>query len=673
MDIHSLLSNLSTTVSALQVSVSGVSVAVDTTGLATVMGPAVKTAGVQTMGTLQSTIRDDPPLKASLDATTLSDQEKSAIRRSTRLLMTAYANNIADSVYSATLLYMDTQIITPTTLANSVVGAEARRIAKMIQDISAIAVRMQSISANSSATTTINAEYIANIKFVTVYSAKLLCFNQQVVNTTSEIENLMLSTAVKDSVYSATLKTLQEARAAVTTERKYAEIQILEHFDCGGTQQRAGVKINLTELVIPANISKGKGVELIKNVKAFTKGRAPWLYAVFPELIRILDESRIGNHHKPPTKLDGFAGVPAEVKETYLLQAQELYDQLDSKVPKEIMANIRKPFKYGMADDKACCEIGDGPMAIFCILALYRPSGEIYRDEVKDKMLGLPSKFTEGCNPAQKIHDNQAILQEALDLDIKIPWNRTGKQIVSILSERSNTFARVLRPYAEVGGVVDREDSAVELSRMFSDIVEACKELQESGLDIKRAMNIDHKTAAPESGASGDQDNMCHFGADCTRKVCTFGHTKADNAKRAQKSASRGKGSDSKSGKGKGSGKGATGGGKSAGKAEICKAFGCKAPGGGFRFCTKCHRKGIETGGKVKHKDGTMIEVKLSKSSLQDKRIAQLEKQLIAVPDADGDDAMSDDEPADGSKRKRANIVNVMDRLGLPNKRAHTN
>ncbi len=78
MDIHSLLSTLSSTVSALQVSAAGVSVAVDTTGLSTVMGPAVKSAGIQTLGTLQSTIRDDPLLKASLDATTLSDNEKRA-------------------------------------------------------------------------------------------------------------------------------------------------------------------------------------------------------------------------------------------------------------------------------------------------------------------------------------------------------------------------------------------------------------------------------------------------------------------------------------------------------------------------------------------------------------------------------------------------------------------
>mgnify|MGYP000093395762 CR=1 FL=1 len=231
--------------------------------------------------------------------------------------------------------------------------------------------------ANSSATSMINTEYLANIKFVTVYSAKLLCYNQQVLDTTSAIDKLMLTATVKDASYSATLKGLEESRAAVTIERKYAEIPILEYFDCGGT---AGDKINLVEINIPANINKGKGVELIKNVRSYTKGRAPWLYAIFPELFRILDESRIGNHHKPPTKLDGYAGVPVELKETYLLHAQELYDQLDSKVSKENMTNICKPFKYSLADDKACCEIGDGPMALFCILALYRTSGELLRN-----------------------------------------------------------------------------------------------------------------------------------------------------------------------------------------------------------------------------------------------------------------------------------------------------
>ena len=67
-----------------------------------------------------------------------------------------------------------------------------------------------------------------------------------------------------------------------------------------------------------------------------------------------------------------------------------------------------------------------------------------------------------------------------------------------------------------------------------------------------------------------------------------------------------------------------------------------------------------------------MIEVKLSKSSPQEKRNPQFEKQLGDAPAADGDDPSSDDGPAEPAKRKRANIVNVMERLGLPNKRAHT-
>ena len=85
------------------------------------------------------------------------------------------------------------------------------------------------------------------------------------------------------------------------------------------------------------------------------------------------------------------------------------------------MANIRKPFKYGMEDSKACCENGDGPMALFCILAMYRPGGESYREEIKEKICALPAKFAEGTNPSQRVNDSLAVLQEAIDLDVKIP------------------------------------------------------------------------------------------------------------------------------------------------------------------------------------------------------------------------------------------------------------
>jgi hypothetical protein len=271
-------------------------------------------------------------------------------------------------------------------------------------------------------------------------------------------------------------------------------------------------------------------------------------------------------------------------------------------------------------------------------------------------------------------------MQEALDLDIKIPWGRTGKTIVHALSERSNTFARVLRPYVEVGGILDKEDCAVELIRMFADITEACKELQEAGQDVKRAMNIDTKGVGPESGATGDQNNPCHFGADCTRKECTFGHSKEDNDQKAQKGKGRGKGAakgDRRSNnKGKGDRSGGKGGDKKrkSGKGDDrsnCIAKGCTAPSLGFRFCTKCHRKGIENNGNITLKDGSNAEVKLSTNAKQAKRIAHLEKKQkrlkVTEVESASDDSESDEDPEPVKhKAKRANVATIMDRLGLP-------
>ena len=70
------------------------------------------------------------------------------------------------------------------------------------------------------------------------------------------------------------------------------------------------------------------------------------------------------------------------------------------KLPQEYVANIRKEFKYGPEDKKASCSVGDGPMAVFCLLAIHRPSGVAYREEVKDKMAAAPAKFKDGTNPA---------------------------------------------------------------------------------------------------------------------------------------------------------------------------------------------------------------------------------------------------------------------------------
>ena len=681
MDINSLLSTAQAAVLNLQAGVAGVSLHVDTSDLATVMGPAVKAAGVQAPSVLQARIKDDDNLTAAIEAAGMTDAQQAAIRKATRLLMDCYAKEIADAVSGTILLHVETDLIKPTLAANKGVNQQVQVVLRQLTEVTALASRLESKCTNAVTMGRIESEYDANVRFVTKFSKKLTNFDAHVAQTTEDIDELMCNSVVKDVEYATRLKALQDSREAIATEKKYAEKQLVGHFDGGATDQRAGIKLSLNELIVPANLTKGKGVEFIKNTKNFLKCRAPWYYAVLSEVIRTLEEASIGNHHAPPSKADGYQNVPVEFRDKYVLHAQELYDYLESKVGKDIMANIRKSFKYGMEEKKACCEIGDGPMAIFCILALYRPSGEAYREEVKEKICALPAKFTDGTNPAQKVNDSLAILQEALDLDVKIPWNKTGKLIVSLLSERTNTFARVLTPYAEVGAILDKEDSAVELKRMFADIVDACKELQESGQDVKRLMQVDVRTGQGKGSQdqqkcsitaedSGDKSNPCHFEERCTRNNCTFGHTKEQNVKRIKnlkkgKGAGKGKGGKGKGSEGKGKGKGS---GKSN---QECLAKGCKAPSLGFRFCTKCHRKGLEDGGAITLKDGSQADVKVSKATQQDKRIAQLEKQLNNQDD--GSD--SDGEPE--KKRKRIAFTNrdptesVMDRLGLPNKRHH--
>ena len=127
---------LSTASTALQISIAGVSVAADTEGLATVMGPAVNKAGVQTSGGILATIKEDLSMKEALDANkSLLNSEKIAIRKCTRILMQAYAAEVSESVLQACVQYYDVNITTPTVIANADSSAQVKRVIKMITEV----------------------------------------------------------------------------------------------------------------------------------------------------------------------------------------------------------------------------------------------------------------------------------------------------------------------------------------------------------------------------------------------------------------------------------------------------------------------------------------------------------------------------------------------------------
>jgi len=419
-------------------------------------------------------------------------------------------------------------------------------------------------------------------------------------------------------------------------------------------------------------------VELIQCVKAYLKNRANSYYAIIPDLNRVMQEPQVGNYYQPAEKKSGFATVPEEIRECYQLQAKEFYEEMSLKVPQRIMNNIRVAFKYGAEEKKAVCDIGDGPMALFCLLALYRLAGVTYRDQIRQDIENAVVKFKDGTNPVAKIKEMRSTLLEAADLNAKILWRTTGKGIVTVLSERGNGFAQELAKYNAVGAIVDPEDAIVELNRLFTDIEECVIKMQDAGVDVKRVMQIQvmsagHKSEKPERGAK-----KCWYNEECTKEGCTFSHDKKTDARPKGKGGKEAKGKGGKGGQGKGGkGKGGKGGkGDAKSNTSQCSAKDCTAPSRGWPLCNNCRREGIEKGS-MTLKDGSKMPVTVKTKSVNsvEARLEKLEKHANAITvEQDGDD--DDDQeglfvgggaPRCEQQKKRVNM-SIKERLGKQQK-----
>ena len=645
--IPSLSSELDALSVQLRTEVSSILLSADTSGLTTVMGAGCVTAGRVTPAELSNMIKSDDAIQKALAG--IEDKVQAEIRRAIRALVEGYAEQVADGTYAATRTEMEARVVIP--VINRARGAQKvlMTMDSKIQDLKASAARIQSAGANSEASDKSAQTYRDNIKFVSETALKLHSYDVIIKGLTAEIDTIMFC---RDSGATERAANKQTSRNAMTSERKYVEKSLLEYFDSGSNQQSGAVKVHLKELKIPEQLEKDKGVELIMAAKAFLKNRAPSYYAIIPDLLRIMEEAKIGNYYKPSSKRDGYSGLPMAIREIYEAQAQELYDELALKVPARIMNNIRVSFKYGQEDKQAQCEPGDGPTALFCLLALYRPAGLAYRDSIRETLESASNKFKDGTNPLAKIKEIRATILEALDLNVRVSRRTTGKGIVTVMLERGNTFAQKLAKYTELGAVVDQEDCIVELNRLFTDIEDNIIQLQEAGVDVKKVMQINVMSTDKAKGT----DKECWYGKDCTRNECVFSHP----GKKSGKGDGKGKGKGDSKGKGKGAGKGkGKGEGKGKGaKSSTCKAKGCQAPSRGWPLCDNCRREGLEKG-KITMKDGTVEAVVVKKRKLDDameKRLAQLEKSVMAASQAgqDGDDTDDDDVYVGGGAPKCA-------------------
>jgi hypothetical protein len=677
MELTTLVSTLSTACHGLRTELVSVQLATDSRSLTTVMGAGCKDAGKVGLAELGGMIRADPRLiQAMVD---IEAETAAGIHAAIMPLMEHYANAVSEAGYRAQFEGWQTRIELPVASGLRSIIQNIDAIFPSLDDIRVKASRLQTLSSNSGPSTIILQEYQANLEFVCRIAQKLSMYDSSILTYTTQIDALMFNSQ------GAQAKVKQDERASMVAERKYVEHGLISHFESGTTHSRGDIKIVLKELKIPEAIEKGKGVEFIQNFKAFLKNRAPQFYAIMSDLIRILAESKIGKFYKPAPAKNDNVEIKSEIREAYVLQARELYDEICLKVPKPIMNNIRVSFKYGIEERQACCEVGDGPMAVFCLLALYRPAGLAYRDSLRTKLEEGSHQFKGGNNPAAKIKELRSVILEAIDLGVRVAWRTTGKGIVTVMSERGNNFAQILAKYNLPGGIMDSEDCITELNRMFTDIEETIVSMEDSGMDVKRVMAIRVMSADAngKTGKPGTNLAICWYGNDCTRTDCTFTHNGNGKGGAAKDPKGKGKGNPKKTEKGKGKGKG------KGDKSEVCKAKSCTAPSRGWPLCNTCRREGLEKG-VMTLKDGSKLPVvatvKKSEGTTE-ARLAVLEKNLTAHS------AKADEEQEDGddmelftgngapkaaqilaaqkllaseaaTKRKRVHCANVFDRLG---------
>jgi len=584
--LDSSLSALSTSCSTLRAEVFSMVTDLDETRLSTVMGSGCSQSAQSTPTELQDFIRANEALEKALNEDTISAAN---IRKAVRVIADEYARRCTDKALEVARFRYAKEVIAPVAHKAAQVQVMVKDITDQASAISTAVLRIAGGSVNEAEAKLNLAKYNEDMAIVEKGVARQTNYAARIASISFKID-IILEANEDDGLKE--LADLQEQRAALAKERVYVEKGIVEHFEAGSAIGFGSEKLN--PMVIPDNIQQGKGKELIGNMKAFLERRAAQFFAILPELQYCMANAMVGLNTVPPTKEDGYVGVKEGMRELYANQSLKLWTELERKLPKDSIANIRKEFKYGFEEKKIKCTVGDGVTALFCLLALYRPNSLQHRESLKDKLAACPVKFSDGSCPAVQIKAIWPVLQDAMDLGVRLEWSRIGKPIVTALTERNNTFAMALKEYADITNIVELDDSAVEISRMLSLVDQACKDLDDAGISTKRAAYVsDWKPKGKGQGkGKGSQgkgkgkgkgdSNVCWFGADCTRKDCTREHKK-DKGKGKKDSETKGN------------------------PDKTCKAEGCPSSGRGFDFCVTCHRKLIENKS-IKKKDGTTKE-----------------------------------------------------------------
>ena len=637
--------------SALRQEIRSLSSELDTSGSSTVMGPAI-TAGRLSPGDLAARILADEYLGSDRVGSTDMVQA----RKNVRQLLDEYAKDIALACVKEARIIMQSEYISKAASRSQGVFDRLQAIEDKSAALIRATNRIPGAGKMSAQRKVAKERYDKSMVLITEIASRLNHQRQTIAELTTEINTMLYGSM--GAADPAVLKSKQTTRDSVETESKYATRTLANHFNPGNNSAaRRDVKGEVSKFWCPDDIAKGKGADFMKrNLKTLYQ-QATEFWAVLPECdltCNSFDPSS-GSYHKPPTGADGFSGVTEDLRASYSEQSASLYDKLESKIPAAIMTKVKSTFGHGKGDSLSfACPVGDGPSLIFCIAALFRPSGETYREDLEAKVYNSAQKLKDGASPRKWVSDVRELLQEVLELGVTLKWAQCGKLFVRMLSERSNTFSQTLLPFSNTTGVVDTDDCAVALDAMLALVEKGCDELEASGM----ATNIRANMADRSSKGS----KQCSFGLECFRRDCSFIHPAGWDSKAASERARAKRNAGWSGAPSKHIGHGKGGHGKGGDGSKLCKALKCQTPSG-QEFCKPCHRKGIETGS-ITRKDGNKKTIAnyedKDKFGITSKDVRSFKAMIRLLKNSDSE------EPVTKRAKAATKLPSVFERLDTP-------
>ena len=300
--------------------------------ISTVMGSVSSGTRGSTVEDLRLAIKADQALSAVVDKAAGVDRD--ALYEAVFVIVTGQVDRANARQSALVHKELETTWAKPAASKTRAIWKMTGELRKVVGEAKFMAGRSTGTAANEAVGKANQEAFGINTEVVTKAVGKIRGFAKKIREQADAISRILEDP--DPNVDTSGLSAMQDRRTALEKETVYVEKGLAEHFDSGSKAICSGAKQALKDLVIPEQLAKGRGKDLVLNVKSFFHMRTPKFYAILPQAMLTMDDAVVGLFSEPPSKADDYADVPEVLRELYAEQSKWLWEEFERKLPKDI-------------------------------------------------------------------------------------------------------------------------------------------------------------------------------------------------------------------------------------------------------------------------------------------------------------------------------------------------